>query len=196
MPTYCNAKTRSGSKCRQRVKGEGVRCRMHGGHSTGPRTEEGRKKVAQNLMRHGIYSRHFTEEEVALAEERAMPENLMSLTQEILTAQIELHRIEALMAERREGNGRAGIELIEVESGQQGSDGNNRGARQRVAMPDLRALKDRFLGRVASLKRSQKELLQESPELSLTIQTKDYRDEVLSRLSRKSGHKRTSGDPT
>jgi hypothetical protein len=147
-------------------------------------------------MRHGIYSRHFTEEEVALAEERAMPENLMSLTQEILTAQIELHRIEALMAERREGNGRAGLELIEVESGQQGGDGGGKGPRQRFAMPDLRALKDRFLGRVASLKRSQKELLQESPELSLTIQTKDYRDEVLSRLSRKSGHKRTGGDST
>ena len=192
MPTYCGAKKRDGSSCRQRVKEEGKRCRMHGGHSTGPRTEAGRKRVSQNLMRHGIYSRHFTEEELELAEERAKPENLLSLTQEILTAQIELHRGEALMADRRGGNGRAGLELVEVESGQQGGDNGGRGPRQRFAMPDLRALKDRYLGRIASLKRTQKELLQEAPELSLTIQTKDYRDEVLSRLSRKSGHKRAS----
>ena len=166
---------------------------MHGGKSTGPRTDKGRKKVSQNLMRHGIYSRHFTDEELLLAEERAKPENLLSLTQEILTAQIELHRVEALMAERRDGNGRAGLELVEVNSGQQGGEGGGTGPQQRFAMPDLRALKDRYLGRISSLKRTQKELLQDTPELSLTIHTKDYRDEVLSRLSRKAGHRRTDG---
>ena len=33
-----------------------VRCRLHGGKSIGPKTEEGRKRIAQASTKHGFYS--------------------------------------------------------------------------------------------------------------------------------------------
>ncbi len=46
-PEFCEAKTRRGSSCRQRpLKGK-HRCRLHGGRSTGPRTDEGRARIAE-----------------------------------------------------------------------------------------------------------------------------------------------------
>ncbi len=43
----CGAKTRAGGSCKAKsVRGK-QRCRMHGGLSTGPRTEEGRRRVAE-----------------------------------------------------------------------------------------------------------------------------------------------------
>ena len=154
---------------------------MHGGRSTGPKTKEGRQAASSNLLKHGIYSKFFTEEEQEYAEKQADPASIMSLTQEILAAQIELQRVERLIGERRDGNARAGIELVEIHTG-----GEGRGTTQKFSLPDLRALKDRFLGRIASLKRMQKEILMDAPELNGTIQTRDYRDEVLSRLARRS----------
>jgi hypothetical protein len=50
----CGAKTRSGAPCRQKQMKNG-RCRMHGGKNTGPKTEEGKKKVSQNAIKHGAY---------------------------------------------------------------------------------------------------------------------------------------------
>ncbi len=54
----CGAKTRAGAPCRARVVWDDVlyrprngRCRMHGGLSTGPRTEEGRRRVAESNRR-------------------------------------------------------------------------------------------------------------------------------------------------
>lgn len=43
----CGAKTRSGGACAMRVEPGKHRCRLHGGLSTGPKTEEGRQRVAQ-----------------------------------------------------------------------------------------------------------------------------------------------------
>jgi len=43
----CGARTRSGRPCRAPGVGKGGRCRMHGGLSTGPRTEAGRQCVAE-----------------------------------------------------------------------------------------------------------------------------------------------------
>lgn len=42
----CNARTRSGTPCRSKSEPGKSRCRLHGGLSTGPRTPEGRKKIA------------------------------------------------------------------------------------------------------------------------------------------------------
>jgi hypothetical protein len=42
----CGAKTRSGKPCQARVVPGKRRCRMHGGLSTGPRTAEGRSRIA------------------------------------------------------------------------------------------------------------------------------------------------------
>jgi hypothetical protein len=43
----CGAKTRAGRPCRRRGLGRGGRCPNHGGCSTGPKTNVGRRKVAE-----------------------------------------------------------------------------------------------------------------------------------------------------
>ena len=50
-PRTCGALTSTGNRCLARkVKGK-KRCRFHGGLSTGPTTEQGKKKVFANLSR-------------------------------------------------------------------------------------------------------------------------------------------------
>jgi hypothetical protein len=51
----CGAKTRSGAPCRSAAMPNG-RCRMHGGPSTGPRTEAGKAKIRASRTKHGRYS--------------------------------------------------------------------------------------------------------------------------------------------
>jgi hypothetical protein len=43
----CGAKTRQGSSCLIKAEPGRLRCRLHGGLSTGPRTPEGRKRIAE-----------------------------------------------------------------------------------------------------------------------------------------------------
>ncbi len=52
----CGAKTRAGSRCRatpvwdkKKDKPKNGRCRMHGGLSTGPKTEGGKRRALRNL---------------------------------------------------------------------------------------------------------------------------------------------------
>lgn len=47
----CGAKKRNGEPCRGIGKGKGGRCKWHGGKSTGPRTPEGRAKIAESNRR-------------------------------------------------------------------------------------------------------------------------------------------------
>ena len=47
----CGAKTRAGQPCRRRGSGRGGRCINHGGHSTGPKTVEGRQRIAEAQRR-------------------------------------------------------------------------------------------------------------------------------------------------
>jgi hypothetical protein len=42
----CGARTRRGEPCRLRVEPGKRRCRLHGGLSTGPRTPEGKARIA------------------------------------------------------------------------------------------------------------------------------------------------------
>jgi hypothetical protein len=51
----CGARTRAGASCRQPAMPNG-RCRLHGGHSTGARTEVGRAVLAATHTKHGNYS--------------------------------------------------------------------------------------------------------------------------------------------
>ncbi len=51
----CGAKTRRGTACRSPAMANG-RCRMHGGASTGPRTEAGLARSRQARYKHGRYS--------------------------------------------------------------------------------------------------------------------------------------------
>ena len=43
----CGAKTRRGTACQRVSEARNGRCRLHGGFSTGPRTPEGRQRVAE-----------------------------------------------------------------------------------------------------------------------------------------------------
>lgn len=47
----CGARTRAGHPCLRKGIGRGGRCASHGGASTGPRTPEGRARIAQAQRR-------------------------------------------------------------------------------------------------------------------------------------------------
>lgn len=47
---FCGARTRKGTSCRCKALKNG-RCRLHGGLSTGPLTEAGKRKSAENLVK-------------------------------------------------------------------------------------------------------------------------------------------------
>jgi|SRR6185369_6885142 len=44
----CEAKTRKGTPCKSKALWINGRCRLHGGLSTGPTTQEGKRKAAEN----------------------------------------------------------------------------------------------------------------------------------------------------
>ncbi len=53
----CLAKTRRGGQCQcPAVKGK-LRCRIHGGLSTGPRTKIGKEKARQAVLKHGYFTK-------------------------------------------------------------------------------------------------------------------------------------------
>ncbi|MDF1856491.1 HGGxSTG domain-containing protein [Pseudooceanicola sp.] len=47
----CGARTRKGTPCRARAMPGKTRCRFHGGLSTGPKTREGRERIAEAQRR-------------------------------------------------------------------------------------------------------------------------------------------------
>ena len=55
----CFAKTRSGSLCQRAGSPKNGRCHLHGGNSTGPRTDEGRARIAAAQFKHGKRSKTF-----------------------------------------------------------------------------------------------------------------------------------------
>lgn len=85
--SVCGAICGSGRVCTQPPTNEkNFRCRMHGGRSTGAKTEEGKKVRDANLKKghertiHGIYSRKFLEEWTE--EEQAFYDNTWSYYKE------------------------------------------------------------------------------------------------------------------
>ncbi|PEM89649.1 hypothetical protein CN558_04605 [Bacillus wiedmannii] len=85
--SICGAICGSGRVCTQPPTNEkNFRCRMHGGRSTGAKTEEGKKVRDANLKKghertiHGIYSRKFLEEWTE--EEQAFYDNTWSYYKE------------------------------------------------------------------------------------------------------------------
>jgi len=50
----CGAKTRKGTPCKAPAVSGSNRCRLHGGLSTGPRTEEGRAAIAESTRRRAV----------------------------------------------------------------------------------------------------------------------------------------------
>ena len=53
----CEAKTKKGSPCQRPAKLPVGRCRLHGGVSTGPRTKEGLKRLADSKTIHGRFTK-------------------------------------------------------------------------------------------------------------------------------------------
>ena len=51
----CEAKTRKGTPCQRPAKLPVGRCTLHGGASTGPRTEKGLKRLAVSKTKHGCH---------------------------------------------------------------------------------------------------------------------------------------------
>ncbi len=49
----CGAKTRRGTLCQRPAYKHNGRCRLHGGASTGARTQEGLKRISEANLRHG-----------------------------------------------------------------------------------------------------------------------------------------------
>ena len=50
--SLCGAKTRSGHPCRKPALKRKRRCRLHGGASTGPKTAEGKARIAKAQLKH------------------------------------------------------------------------------------------------------------------------------------------------
>ena len=64
----CLAKTRRGTLCQKpAIKGKG-RCQLHGGRSTGPKTAEGLKRLAELNTVHGQRTKERRAEAKALAQ--------------------------------------------------------------------------------------------------------------------------------
>lgn len=63
----CGAKTRRGGSCVQPGMKNG-RCRLHGGKSTGPKTEEGKARSRRGNWKHGRYSEAARLQKLAAAE--------------------------------------------------------------------------------------------------------------------------------
>ena len=77
--SQCKAKSkRSGVRCRApAVKGKSV-CRMHGGNSTGPKTQEGRRLSGTAKWVHGAASRKIRQEhKVAMLGLRALEQSAL-----------------------------------------------------------------------------------------------------------------------
>ena len=55
----CRAKTRSGGQCQRAGNPKNGRCHLHGGASTGPKTAEGRSRIAAAQYKHGRRSKAF-----------------------------------------------------------------------------------------------------------------------------------------
>ena len=51
----CGAKTRRGTLCQRPGTKRNGKCRLHGGHSTGPRTADGLARLVASKTTHGLY---------------------------------------------------------------------------------------------------------------------------------------------
>jgi len=63
----CLAKTRRETECQKPAIKSRSRCQLHGGRSTGPRTEEGRARIAAGKFKHGNRTKKRLAEDRELA---------------------------------------------------------------------------------------------------------------------------------
>ena len=53
----CGARTKLGGECQRPANKKNGRCRLHGGASTGAKTEEGRARISAANRRHGKFTK-------------------------------------------------------------------------------------------------------------------------------------------
>ena len=58
----CGVRTRRGSACQKPPMKGKKRCKFHGGSSTGPKTAEGKARIAAAHWKHGKRSKRFVEQ--------------------------------------------------------------------------------------------------------------------------------------
>jgi len=81
----CGAKTRKGTACQRPANKRNGRCRVHGGASTGPRTEEGRARISEANLRHGRYTKDKLEKRREnAAKGRAIRKELRQLERDLI----------------------------------------------------------------------------------------------------------------
>ena len=59
----CGAKTRRGTACQRPANKKNGRCRLHGGASTGAKTEEGRARISAANLRYGNFTKDKLEKQ-------------------------------------------------------------------------------------------------------------------------------------
>jgi hypothetical protein len=65
----CGAKTRKGTLCQRPAYKRNGRCSLHGGRSTGPKTEDGLARLAAARSTHGNYTKEKRAEAKRFAEQ-------------------------------------------------------------------------------------------------------------------------------
>jgi hypothetical protein len=76
----CGARTRSGAPCKGPAVRNRLRCRMHGGTSTGPRTSEGRERMRAAKITHGQRTAEMAQMRAAVRELIAESKRLVEVT--------------------------------------------------------------------------------------------------------------------
>lgn len=81
---YCHrcqaTSKRTGLQCRSPSLSGKSCCARHGGRSTGPRTETGKRKIAAAQLKHGLYSKSAIAYRQEVAARLAVLEDVMHLT--------------------------------------------------------------------------------------------------------------------
>ncbi|MDA8649494.1 hypothetical protein N9M31_05750 [Alphaproteobacteria bacterium] len=81
----CGAKTRRGTACQRPANKKNGRCRLHGGASTGPKTAEGRARIAAAQFKHGNRSKAaIAAQRARAARGRAIRAELAALEAEVI----------------------------------------------------------------------------------------------------------------
>ena len=81
----CGGKTRQGTACQRPANKKNGRCRLHGGASTGPRTEGGRARISAANLRHGKFTKDKLEKRKAnAAKGREILKELRQMERELI----------------------------------------------------------------------------------------------------------------
>ena len=83
----CGAKTRRGTACQRPANQKNGRCRLHGGASTGPRTEDGRARISAANLRHGRFTKgKLVKQRASAAKGREIRKELRQMERDLIAS--------------------------------------------------------------------------------------------------------------